>query len=136
MLNTVTLMGRITADPELKYTKSNTPVCTFCIAVERDFKENNERIADFINIVAWKNRAEFVTKFFKKGRPIVVDGRLETRKYIDKDGNNRIAFEVIANNLYFCDSNIPDNNNNTEETEKPQETENFSDLPSDDDLPF
>lgn len=106
MLNKSFLQGRLTADPELKSTSTGVPVCQFRLAVERDFKdrETGERKADFINVVAWRQTAEFVSRFFSKGRMAVVEGKLQTRDYTDRDGNRRYATEVIADNIYFGDS--------------------------------
>ena len=106
MLNKIFLMGRLVADPELKQTPSGVSVATFRIAVDRDFKnkETGEREADFINIVTWRATAEFVSRYFSKGRMAVVEGRLQTRSYTDKDGNKRYVSEVVADNVYFGDS--------------------------------
>lgn len=98
-------MGRLTRDPELRHTQSGTAVASFTIAVDRDFKnQNGEKEADFINCVAWKGTAEFVSRYFTRGRMAVVEGRLQSRKYTDKDGNNRTAYEVVASSVYFGDS--------------------------------
>lgn len=105
MLNRIIIMGRMTRDPELRHTQAGTAVTTFTLAVDRDFKsQNGEKEADFINCVAWKGTAEFVSRFFSKGRMAVVEGRLQSRKYTDKDGNNRTAYEVVASSVYFGDS--------------------------------
>lgn len=105
MLNKIFLMGRLTRDPELKRTQSGTAVTSFSLAVDRDFKgQNGEKETDFIDVVAWRNTAEFVSKHFTKGRMAVVEGRLQTRKWKDRDGNNRTTVEVIADNVYFGDS--------------------------------
>ena len=106
MLNHIVLMGRLTRDPELRYTGSNIPVATFRIAVDRDFGkgENGERATDFIDIVAWRQTGEFVSKYFTKGRMIGVSGRLQIRSWTDKDGNKRRTAEVVADNCYFGDS--------------------------------
>lgn len=106
MLNHITIMGRLVADPELRYTPANIPAASFRLAVDRDFKdrETGERKADFINVVAWRSTAEFVARSFSKGRMAVVDGRLQIRNYTDKDGNRRIIAEVVADNVYFADS--------------------------------
>ena len=102
-MNKAILMGRLTRDPELRYTQSNVPVATFTVAVDRRFKnQSGEREADFINCVAWRQQAEFVSKWFTKGRMIAVIGSIQTRKYTDKDGNNRTATEVIADEISFC----------------------------------
>ena len=106
MLNKIFLMGRLVADPELRHTQSGVAVATFRLAVDRDFKdrETGERKADFINVVAWRQTAEFVSRFFTKGRMAVVEGKLQVREYTDRDGNRRYATEVVADNLYFGDS--------------------------------
>lgn len=104
MFNLVVLTGRLTAAPELKTTQNGVSVCSFSIAVERRYKQGEERQADFINIVAWRQTAEFVSKHFNKGSMIGIEGAIQTRKYQDKDGNNRTAFEVVANNVQFVES--------------------------------
>ena len=106
MLNKIFLQGRLVADPELRQTPSGVPVASFRIAVDRDFKnkETGEKEADFINVVAWRNTAEFVSRFFTKGRMAIVEGRLQIRGYTDRDGNKRTAAEVVADNIYFGDS--------------------------------
>ncbi len=107
MLNHIVLMGRLTRDPELRRTGSGIPVATFSLAVDRDFssnRETGERETDFIDIVAWRATAEFVSKYFTKGRMAVVSGRLQIRNWNDKDGNKRRSAEVIADNVYFGDS--------------------------------
>lgn len=105
MFNLVVLTGRLTADPELRYTANNTPVTSFSIAVSRRYKAGEEAQADFINIVAWRQTAEFVTKYFQKGSMIGIEGSIQTRRYVDKEtGKNRTAFEVIANNVQFVEA--------------------------------
>lgn len=105
MLNKIFIMGRLTHDPELRRTQSGTSVTSFSLAVDRDFKEQNgERLTDFIDVVAWRATAEFVAKHFTKGRMAVVEGRLQMRPWTDRDGNKRIAAEVVADNVYFGDS--------------------------------
>ena len=105
MLNKIFLMGRLTRDPELRRTQSGTPVTSFSLAVDRDFKsQSGEKETDFIDIVAWRATAEFVSKYFTKGRMAVVEGRLQIRDYTDRDGNKRRAAEVVADNVYFGDS--------------------------------
>ena len=105
MFNLVVLTGRLTADPELRYTPSNIPVTTFSIAVSRRYKAGEQAEADFINIVAWRQTAEFVTKYFQKGSLIGIEGSIQTRRYVDKEtGKNRTAFEVVANNVQFVES--------------------------------
>ena len=106
MLNHIVLMGRLTRDPELRRTQSGIAVASFRIAVDRDFgsRDGGEKQADFIDIVAWRNTAEFVSKYFTKGRMAVVSGRLQIRDWTDKDGNKRTSAEVVADNVYFGDS--------------------------------
>lgn len=103
MLNVVALTGRLVADPELKTTQSGNSVCTFSVAVDRSYvPQGEERQADFITVTAWRKTAEFVSKYFQKGSMISVQGRLETRQYQDKNGNNRTATEVLAAEVGFC----------------------------------
>jgi single-strand DNA-binding protein len=105
MLNKIILMGRLTRDPELRRTGSGTAVTSFSLAVDRDFKSHSgEKETDFIDIVAWRNTAEFVSKYFSKGRMAVVEGSLQIRDWTDKENNKRRSAEVIANNVYFADS--------------------------------
>ena len=105
MLNKIILMGRLTRDPELRRTQSGTAVTSFSLAVDRDFKsQNGEKETDFIDIVAWRSTAEFVSKYFTKGRMAVVEGRLQIRDWTDKDGGKRRSAEVVAENVYFGDS--------------------------------
>lgn len=105
MLNRIFLMGRLTRDPELRSTGSGTAVTSFSIAVDRDFKgQGGEKETDFIDVVAWRSTAEFVSKYFTKGRMAVVEGRLQIRDWQDRDGNKRRSAEVVADNVYFGDS--------------------------------
>lgn len=106
MLNKILLQGRLVADPELRHTQTGVAVASFCLAVDRDFKdrETGEKKADFINVVAWRQTGEFVSRFFTKGRLALVEGRLQIRDYTDRDGNKRKASEVVADNVYFGDS--------------------------------
>lgn len=105
MLNKIVLMGRLTKDPELRRTNSGTAVTSFSLAVDRDFKsQSGEKETDFIEIVAWRNTAEFVSKYFSKGRMAVVEGRLQIWDWTDKDGGKRRTAEVLASNVYFGDS--------------------------------
>lgn len=105
MLNKIILMGRLTRDPELRRTGSGTAVTSFSLAVDRDFKsQSGEKETDFIDVVAWRSTAEFVNKYFTKGRMAVVEGRLQIRDWTDKDGGKRRSAEVIADNVYFGDS--------------------------------
>lgn len=104
MLNRITLMGRLTHDPELRHSPSGLPVCTFSLACDRDRKTGGEKTTDFVDIVAWRNTAEFVSKYFTKGRMAVVDGRLQIRNWTDRDGNKRRTAEVLANTVNFGDN--------------------------------
>lgn len=105
MLNHIVTMGRLTADPVRRVTASGIPVTSFSIACDRDFKNaDGEKVTDFIDIVAWRNTAEFVSKYFTKGRMAVVDGRLQLRDWIDREGNKRRSAEIIANSVNFGDS--------------------------------
>lgn len=139
--NTVILSGRLTADPELKTTQSGLSVTSFTIAVDRRVKSGEEKKADFITIVAWRNTAELITKHFRKGNMIGIEGSIQTRKYTDKDGNNRTAFEVVANNIQFLESK---KNGSTSNEPDPLQTvadnlgnytDDFPDI-SGEDLPF
>ncbi len=141
MFNLVVLTGRLTADPELKYTPNNIPVTSFSIAVSRRYKAGEETQADFINIVAWRQTAEFVTKYFSKGSMIGIEGSIQTRRYTDKEGKNRTAFEVVANNVQFVESKR--DGAASASSEAPVSFSNASanefveiDNGSDDDLPF
>ena len=105
MLNKIFIMGRLTRDPELRRTQSGTAVTSFSLAVDRDFKsQSGEKETDFIDVVAWRSTAEFVAKYFTKGRMAVVEGRLQIRDWTDKDGNKRRNAEVLADNIYFGDA--------------------------------
>ena len=144
MLNSIVLTGRLTADPEIRNTENGTPVLSFSIAVQRNYKPKNEENypVDFINLVAWRNSAEFISNNFKKGYLISIEGSLESRKYTDKDGNNRTAFEVKVYRAHFCDSgNRQNGNSNNATTGTPAPADFVADLSSvragdDDDLPF
>lgn len=128
--NGVHIMGRITRDLELRHTQSGTAVCQFCVAVTRSFKDaNGEYQSDFIDCVAWRNSAEFITKYFSKGGLIALDGELQTRNYTDKDGNKRKATEVLVSGAAFTGEK-------REAAAKPTPTEDDYSAISDDDLPF
>ena len=109
-LNQVTLIGYLTADPELKQTPSGASVCPFSIAVNRKIVKEGAPSCDFINIVAWKERAEFIAKYFKKGKPILIQGELQTRSYTDKSGSKRYLTEVIVDEAGFVENKGTDNN--------------------------
>ena len=106
MLNRIILMGRLTRDPELRHTQTGTAVASFSLAVDRDFRnrDSGEKGVDFIDVVAWRNTAEFVSKYFTKGRMAVVEGRLQIRDWTDREGGKRRSAEVIADQVYFGDS--------------------------------
>lgn len=106
MLNHITIMGRLTRDPELRYTQSGIAVASFTVAVDRDFqpKDGGEKQTDFISVVAWRSTGEFVSKYFNKGSMIVVAGRLQMRDWTDRDGNKRTSAEIVADNVYFGES--------------------------------
>ncbi|MBO5953476.1 MAG: single-stranded DNA-binding protein [Oscillospiraceae bacterium] len=110
MLNHITIMGRLTRDPELRRTGSGIAVASFTVAVERDFAQDGKKETDFIDCVAWRQTGEFVSKYFAKGRMIVVSGRLQIRSWTDKDGNKRKTAEVVADNCYFGDSKSSSDN--------------------------
>jgi len=132
-LNKIILMGRLTRDPELRTTQSGVSVTSFTIAVDRDFKEGGEKQTDFINIVAWRNTAEFVGKYLAKGRMAIVEGRLQMRQW-EKDGSKRVSAEVVADNVYFGDSKREEGSSYSPPP-KAAETD-FSEIGPDDDLPF
>mgnify|MGYP000690558393 FL=1 len=133
MLNKIFLMGRLTRDPELRRTGSGLAVASFSLAVDRDFKsQSGEKETDFIDIVAWRNTAEFVSKYFTKGRMAVVEGRLQIRDWTDKEGNKRRSSEVVADSIYFGDSK--------KDTGMPAQSYSnngsFSEVEDDGELPF
>lgn len=143
MLNHITLMGRLVQNPELKHTPQDVAVTAFTLAVDRDRKDQNgERKADFIEIVAWRNTAEYVCKYLTKGRMVVVSGRLQFRDYTDKEGNKRKAAEVVADTVYFADSRRDATDetrpNTAPAASKAPPTIEYEEVPmlSDDDLPF
>ena len=130
MLNKIILMGRLVRDPELRRTNGGTPVASFTMAVDRDFKsQGGDKETDFIDIVAWRNTAEFVSKYFTKGRMAVVEGRLQIRDWTDKEGNKRKAAEVVADNVYFGDSKKDGGT-------APDFNQNFTEVADDGELPF
>ena len=114
MLNHIVIMGRLTRDPEIRYTQSQTPVASFSVAVERDVggRDGGEKQTDFIDCVAWRQTAEFVSKYFTKGSMAVVSGRLQIRDWTDREGNKRRSAEVVADNIYFGESKRRDGGDN------------------------
>ena len=137
-LNKTILMGRLTADPILRRTASGVAVASFTIAVDRDFgkDENGEKATDFFDIVAWRQTGEFVSKHFSKGRMIVVDGKLQTRSWTDKDGNKRKTVEVVADNCYFGDSKREEPSGGYADTNKIAPASDFALLSDEEMLPF
>ena len=132
MLNRIEIMGRLTADPVLRYTQNQTPVTSFNIACERDF---GAKETDFIDCTAWRQTAEFVNKYFKKGSMAVIAGRLQMRKWTDNNGNNRITAEIQVDNIYFGDSKKKDDDPQYQDSSYPDPQ--FQELPQDEgDLPF
>ena len=130
-MNKIVLAGRMVRDPELRTTNMGTEVCNFTIAVDRRFTAKGaEKQADFINCTAWQKTAAFVDKYFQKGDGITIEGRLESRKYVDKDGNNRVAWDVVCDNVEFALGKSGGGN--------ATQTDNtgFAEIENDDDLPF
>ena len=139
MLNHIVIMGRLTRDPELRRTGSGIAVASFTVAVDRDFggRDGGEKETDFIDCVAWRQTGEFVSKYFTKGRMIVVSGRLQIRGWTDKDGNNRRTAEVVADNCYFADSKKDGSGEVTVATPAAAPASDFAMLEDDDaNLPF
>lgn len=139
MLNNAVIMGRLVAEPELRSTGSGLSVTSFTVAVDRRFtKQGEERQADFIDIIAWRQTAEFVCKYFHKGSMIAVQGSIQTRMYEDKNGNKRKAVEIVADNVSFCGSkgeNATPSTNTTPSMNISADDVDYQDIP-DDDLPF
>ena len=134
MLNKIVLMGRLTRDPELRHTGNGTAVASFSLAVDRDFKsQGGEKETDFVDIVAWRSTADFVSKYFTKGRMAVVEGRLQLRDWTDKDGNKRRTAEIVADSVYFGDSKR-DGGDNPGYTPAP--SGDFAEIEDDGNLPF
>lgn len=132
-MNVAVLMGRLTATPELKTTPNGVSVTSFSIAVDRGYGDNKQ--TDFINLVAWRQTAEFICKHFTKGSRIAIEGSIQTRKYQDRDGNNRTAFEVVANNVHFVDSKKDSKPSVDVNADKPDDFADMGEV-TDDDLPF
>lgn len=134
MLNHITIMGRLTRDPELRRTPAGVPVVSFSLAVDRDFKgQDGEKETDFIDVVAWRATAEYVAKYYTKGRMAVVDGRIQIRDWTDNDGNKRRSAEVVAENVYFGDSNRGADNGRSTQAGGFVELDESAELPA---LPF
>ena len=136
MLNRIVLMGRLTRDPELRHTGNGTAVASFSLAVDRDYKgQSGEKETDFVDIVAWRSTADFVSKYFTKGRMAVVEGRLQIRDWKDKDGSNRRSAEVVAEHVYFGDSK---QRAESDTASAPPASGDFREVPEDEEgeLPF
>lgn len=133
-------IGRLTRDPEVKQTQSGLSVCSFTIAVDRPYSKDREKQADFINCVAWRERADFIGKYFEKGKPILVEGSIQTRQYTDKNNQKRTAVEVVADNCRFVESK-----KDSEQVSRPSQKaadvrpsggQDFEEIEDDDSLPF
>lgn len=131
MLNQAVLMGRLTADPELKHTQSGIAVVRFTLAVDRSYaRQGEERQTDFIRITAWRNTAEFVSRYFRKGQLVAVQGPIQTGTYTDRDGNKRTSFDVVADQVHFAERKQSDAAPNV------NPSDDFEELDDSDDLPF
>lgn len=139
-MNSIVIHGRLTRDPELRHTQTGTPVASFSVAVDRDYKpEGQEKQADFFDCVAWNKAGEFVSKYFTKGKEILVRGRMESRHWEDKDGNKRLSWELITDKTEFCGSKSDGRPGGTQPPEQhaPEAGQSFAELEDDDgDLPF
>ena len=132
MLNKIIVMGRLTKDVEMRHTQSGNAVASFTLACDRDFKaKNGEQETDWLDVVAWRNTAEFVSKYFSKGRMAVVEGRLQTRTYEDNNGNKRKVTEIVADNVYFGDSK-----KESDPLDQFTKENKFVEVDDDDDIPF
>lgn len=137
MLNKCFLLGRLAADPELRHTQSGTPVASFRLAVDRDFKDKNtgERYTDWIDVTAWRQTAEFVNRYFTKGRAAIVEGKLQTSSWTDKTGAKRTTLQVVADNVYFGDSQKQERASAPEQSYSQTKFDDLSGT-DDSDLPF
>ncbi len=139
-MNNIKITGRLTADPELKTTPNGTSVTSFSVAVDRSYKgPDGEKLTDFFNVVAWRSTAEFICKYFSKGRLILIDGEMQSSKYTDKDGNNRIAWELLANKVEFMGDKPSGNSQTASDAPAAQNTETSAAVQgeiTDDDYPF
>lgn len=133
MLNHITIHGRLTADPELKQTQSGVSVCNFTVAVDRSYSKGEDKITDFFTVVCWRGLADMVSKYFGKGKEILVSGEMQSSKWQDNDGNNRISWEIQANSVDFCGGK--GNTNPATENTTQSEFQPMGDA-SEDDLPF
>ena len=143
MLNIAVIMGRLTAEPELRTTGTGISVCSFAVAVDRNYSSGGERQTDFINFVAWRQTAEFISRYFHKGSMIAINGSIQQRQYTDKDGNKRNAFEIVVDNANFCGSKAESGTAGGNSAQQAPasfsnaDTGDFQEISmSDDDLPF
>lgn len=138
MLNKIVIAGRLTTTPELRRTPTGTPVTSFTVACDRDFKDRNgNKETDFIDVTVWRSGAEFVTKYFAKGRMAIVEGRLQIRDWTDKDGNKRRTAEILADNVYFGDTKTESQEHNRNELAEKIESSGFAPIEEEDgELPF
>lgn len=139
MLNSVCLMGRLTADPELKSTQLGVSVCNFRIAVDRTYQpKGQEKQTDFINIVTWRGTAEFVSRYFRKGQLVAVQGSIQTGQYTDRDGNKRTTFDVVADNVFFAEKKAEsgETKQGAGYDHSPDIQGDFEEIISPDELPF
>lgn len=136
MLNTITIHGRLTQDVELKQTQSGVSVCNFTVAVDRSYSKGEDKITDFFTVVCWRGLADMVSKYFGKGKEIIVSGEMQSRKWQDNDGNNRVSWEIQANTVDFCGSkgNYAPQTENVEKTAVKPDLSVIAD--TDSDLPF
>lgn len=135
MLNHITIHGRLSVSPELKQTQSGVSVCNFTVAVDRSYKSGEEKQTDFFTVVCWRGLADMVAKYFTKGKEILVSGEMHSRKWQDNEGNNRIAWEIMANGVDFCGSKS-DNGGNSAPTFQANNAPKFEEIDENSDLPF
>ena len=135
MFNHITIHGRLTADPELKQTQSGVSVCNFTVAVDRSYKNGEEKQTDFFTVVCWRGLADMVSKYFAKGKEILVSGEMQSRKWQDNDGNNRISWEIMASGVDFCGSKS-DNGGNSVTNYQANNAPKFEEINENSNLPF
>lgn len=136
MLNHIVIMGRLTRDPELRATANGTSVASFTLAVARDYGKGEDKQTDFIDCVAWRSTAEFVSKYFSKGRMAVVSGRLQIRPWEDQNGNKRKSTEIVADSVYFGDSSTASQGGAPAASQYSPDINGFTEIADDEDLPF
>ena len=136
MLNTITIHGRLTADPELKQTPSGVSVCNFTVAVDRSYSKGEDKITDFFTVVCWRGLADMVSKYFGKGKEIIVSGEMQSHKWQDKEGNSRVSWEILAQNVDFCGNKESGGSSTTEQSSAATASEFVEISPDEDLLPF